>query len=221
MTTSDDGLDRLVDEVREVYNSPGDTPREEMWSAIARRLETDGADVIDLGARRTRRSWLTTRHKTWAAAAAAVLVMGIGIGRITVAVAPQDSMAEVARPVTSTRGLEYAAAEHLGRTESMLTMVRSDARDGNLDAATGEWARLLLAQTRLLLDARGSGEDQMKELLEDVELVLVQLVGAADGGFAGAARSRTELDLALRGLEERKVLPRLQAAGPQFGLSGS
>jgi hypothetical protein len=116
--------------------------------------------------------------------------------------------------------LGFAARDHLGRTESLLTQVRADARDGRIDPALGTWARGLLSQTRLLMDTRGNGDPEVRRLLEDLELLLVQIAGASRAGPSDEARATTELELALRSLDEGGVMSRLHAVVP-FGLSGT
>jgi len=223
---SEERWNEMIGRVRERYHAPTETPREEMWRAIEAGMRAGGplaeasadgggevaaggGDVVDLAAERARRS--PARPMMWAAAAAAVLVLGIGIGRGTAPVVV-EAPPVAARDAGS--GLAMAAREHLGRTESLLTMVRADARTGALDPATSRWARELLAETRLLLDAQTGGDPAMDELLQDLELVLVQIVGVTELGAGGDPRASTELDLALRGLEEGEVLPRIQAALP-------
>jgi len=221
---SEQPMDRMVEAVREAYHAPGDTPREAMWEVIQQGLPaTSDEPVIDMDAARKKRAQRTSaasaRAYGWAVAAAAVLVIVIGIGRMTSPV--PDAVPAASAPGDVAQGLRFAAAEHFGRTESLLTMVRADARRGQVDPMTGTWARGLLAQTRLLIDARVAGEPAMDELLEDLELVLAQIVGLAGGGSTNEVRRNTELALAIRGLEERELLPRLQAAGPALGLSGT
>jgi len=119
----------------------------------------------------------------------------------------------------SSEVLRAAAVQHLARTESLLTLVRADARAGRVEPSLGSWARGLLSQTRLLMDAQGGADPAMAELLGDLELVLVQIVGAANADIGDSAKVRSELNLALDGMEEREVLPRIQAvvpAGPRF-----
>ncbi len=219
MSMKEENMDRMVEMAREHYNPPGETPREEMWSAIAAGLPVRDAEVVDLAAERERRRSLDTGHGIgWAVAAAAVLVIGIGIGRMT---APVTSGGSVATEEALGSGLEFAAAEHFGRTESLLTMVRADARSGRIDPAVGGWADGLLSETRLLIDASQSGDPAVEELLQDLELVLMQIVGLTGDPTMDESRARTELELALRGLEERELLPRLQAASPGRGLAGT
>lgn len=221
MTMSDDRLEELLGTIRETYNRPPETPRDEMWARIEARLRPSEAGVVDLLRERARRKWLTPASAGWAAAAAVVLAVGIGIGRITALPTVGGVEAAVDEPAAST--LAYAAAEHLERSELFLRMVRDDARNGRVDDVTRDWAEGLLAETRMLIDAdEGARDPTLEELLEDLELVLAQIVGA--GGSEGMERGRTqsELRLALRGLEEREIIPRIGAVTPvtPVGLAG-
>lgn len=154
----------------------------------------------------------------WAVAAAAVLVVGIGIGRWSAPGAvsvPGPAAPTATAPTPSTAGspsLELAARRHLGQTESLLATVRADALTGRMDPSVGPWARSLLLETRLLMDARTGEQDEVQRLLSDLELVLVQIVGAAEGDGFDEERLRTELDLAVRSLEEREMLTRIRSA---------
>lgn len=217
-------MDDMVGQVRSTYHVPSDIPREQMWQAIVAgiaeiRAARAEAPAVDLDRARRSRSW--TRHPGWwAVAAAALVVLGIGIGRSTAArggatpagaAAPADVAATDA---SRNDAYDVAAREHLGRTESLLTLVRADARNGSLDPATAEWAQGLLSQTRLLIDARRGDDRMLNSLLEDLELVLVQIVGVSGAGSQEAGRARTELQLTLKSLEQGEVLGRIQAALP-------
>ncbi len=218
----DKEMEEMLTELREEYNPPPETPRDEMWSIIQARLGSEGSQVVSLET--VRRSRVPPVRKTfgWAAAAAAVLVVGIGLGRFT---APVGSPATAPGPDrTATMApspdiLRAAAVEHLVRTESLLTLVRADARAGRVEPSVGPWARGLLTQTRLLMDAEGGVDPVMSDLLEDLELVLIQIVGVANAPAGDEGRVESELNLALEGLREREVLTRIQAvvpAGPRF-----
>jgi hypothetical protein len=151
-----------------------------------------------------------------------VLVLGFGIGRMSApAVNGTSAPVAVAESEPDVSGeLGFAARDHLGRTESLLTQVRADARDGRIDPALGTWARGLLSETRLLMDTRGNADPEVRRLLEDLELLLVQIAGASRAGPSDEARATTELELALRSLDEGGVMSRLHAVVP-FGLSGT
>jgi hypothetical protein len=187
-----------------------------MWAAVEAALGDHARSprlpqVVPLETRRFRRGLAPHRVAGWAVAAAALLVLGIGLDRVSMR-APTQPAAAV--DVPDPTAMRLAAVEHLGQTESLLTLVQSDARRGRLDPQVGPWARDLLAQTRLLLDAPDEKDPAMKQLLGDLELVLVQIVGVTDTGSHDAGRTRTELNLALKGLHDRDVLPRIQAMVP-------
>jgi len=204
------------------YNTPPETPREEMWDAIVARIREEGAPAdneVSLEAARARRRWPAARG--WAAAAA-VLVVGIALGRATApaptgtadatgAVADARAADAVARPTPT--ALDFAAFQHLGRSESLLAMVRADARQGRIDPAVAPWARSLLMETRLLLDVRRGGDPTLDGLLAELELVLSQIVGVTETG-ADEGRRRTELDLTVGGMDQREVLTRIRAVIP-------
>ena len=214
----DDRMNEFMTGLREDYNPPPETPREEMWDAIQARLGSEGGQVVSMEKARRSRMARYRRPLGWAVAAAAVLVLGLGIGRMT-APGMDREVGVAVRVAPDPAVLQAAAMEHLVRTESLLTLVRADARAGRVEPAMGSWARGLLSQTRLLMDAQRDSDPVMKELLEDLELVLVQIVGVANASEGDQERIRSELNLALEGLEEREVLPRIQAvipAGPRF-----
>jgi len=232
------GEERIDPEVTEMlrrrYNAPPETPREEMWAVIQAGLtprggdtvgEDSGATVHSLEEARARRSAQAPstgvrRPFGWAVAAAAILILGIGIGRMSApapeggTTAPAMAGAPTATPGSPDAVLRAAAVEHLGRTEALLTLVRVDAKEGRVDPAMGAWSRGLLMQTRLLLDSPAADDPAMGELLEDLELVLVQIVRVSEVEGADQARAQSEMNLALRGLEDRDVLPRIQAVVP-------
>jgi hypothetical protein len=220
----DDSMGELLRELKEGYNAPPEVPREEMWREIQGRLGESigeaGADrdprpenVLSFPALRARALGRLNRPAGWAAAAAALLILGLGIGRWT---APE------ARPrleATASAGpdpgvLRVAALDHLVRTENLLTLVRADARVGKLEPTLGSWARGLLTQTRLFMDAQGESDPVMAQLLEDLELVLVQIVGVASAAEGDGPRLQSELDLAVSGIEESEILSRIQAVIP-------
>jgi len=215
--------DGLGDLLREEYNAPPPTPRDEMWTAIEAGLGTGSADVRSLDSAPSRRWAALRRPLAWGAAAAAVLVVGVGIGRLT-APAPTPVAEAPAETVDGANAsiLRVAAVQHLGKSEMLLRMVRADGRGGRVDPTVGTWARGLLTQTRLLLDSSADQDPAMRELLEDLELVLVQIVGVSQVAGEDESRVREELTLALRGLEQREVLSRIQAVVPSgSGLAGT
>jgi hypothetical protein len=208
-------------EAADEYNRPPDTPRAEIWTAL--EGEIGGMPTLSLDAARSRKS---RRAATWlrpAMAAAAVLVVGIGIGRMSTSNDGEPVLGPIGEGAAATsRGAEAArspavrtvALEHLGRSESLLNLVRVDARQGRVDREVGQWGRGLLAQTRLLLDSPAADDPALRELLEDLELILAQVAVLDQGDGVTDDRAREELEIIARGLEQREVLSRIQAVLP-------
>ena len=216
---SDKRMNDMLEELRGSYHAPPETPRDDMWAVIEAGLAGAAAPVVSMedARRRLRPAW--HRPAGWAAAAAAVLVMGVGIGRMT---APVGTTVAAAAFSSKERVVRTATAEHLGRTEALLTLVKADARGGTLDPVVGPWAATLLTGTRLLLDTPDGVDASTRELLEDLELVLIQIVVVTEAEEINGAPAGMELDLAMRGLENREVLPRIQAFLPvNSGLAGT
>jgi hypothetical protein len=201
------------------YHQPPEPPRVAMWQAIraAQRAQQ---------AQRARRAWRWQRGAfrspvvRWGVGIAAALVIGIGIGRLM----PRGAGTQLvegpdAEPAAETAGpsaaYQFAANEHLGQVEMFLTAFRVDARTGQTVSDSPDQARRLLGTTRLLLDSPASDDTQLRTLLEDIELVLVQI-----SQFAGQ-QDNEELDLIDDSMERRSVLLRLQTAlTGQPGMAG-
>lgn len=206
----DDRIDKALAELLGSYNAPPETPREEMWAALQKRLPEPRSDDFRLErARRLRGSF--HRPFGWAVAAAALLMLGIGIGRMT---APSTPGVILGSGAERSELLRTAALQHLGRSESLLALVRADAHSGRLDPQALGQSRSLLTETRLLLDASHGTDPRMRELLKDLEFVLMQVVGAEESEVKGAGDAQTELDLAVRGMDQRELLPRIEAIIP-------
>jgi hypothetical protein len=196
---SDDRFEQFLRREARRYHEPPAVPREEMWGAIG--------DERRAGRRRTRRpTWVY-----WGAGIAAALVVGVGIGRYsapgegTVTLADAGSVSP-AEPSAIQAAFRLTAAEHLGRVEVFLTGFRTDTRSGAPLSATVPDARSLLATTRVLIDSPAADDLMLRQLLEDIELVLSQIAS-----YAGSADT-TELDFIDENLDQRSVLFRLRTA---------
>ncbi len=199
MTPQDE--DRLPEPLRSAargYHAPREAPREEMWEAIR--------------AERARRRTLRVRVR-WGLGLAATLILGIGIGRLAAPrgpAGPAGSVVAQAGPATPYR---VAAGQYLARTEVLLTDFRTRSRTaGRLDARFLATARDLLTTTRLMLDSPAADDPQLRVLIQDLELVLVQITQLpAERG------AQTDLDLINQGITQRSVLTRLRAVTPTAG----
>ncbi len=199
---TDEKFAEFIKKTAQDYHRPPEVPRAEMWARIeAVRTKRRGERELE----RQARPWLR-----WGLAAAAVLAVGIGIGRVTV---PQNggvtsTVAAAAADMEEPDGFVFqvAATEYLARTDAFLSLFRSEARLGTADLEVADWARELLTTARLMMDSPAAEDAMLRELLEDLELILVQIAQYT------SSESGAELDLIEQGLEERGVLLRLQAA---------
>lgn len=213
MSQDQERFDDYLQRVARELDPPPAVPREEMWARIdevrrpLRARAAAGGRVISLARRRP-----PIRLLRWAPALAAMLILGVAIGRMTVrreqpANAPVATAADAAAVADSTEQLPYrvAATEHLARTEALLTALPTDAEQGR-GARVADWASGLLTDTRLLMDSPAGRDQELRQLLEDLELVLAQ-IAALPGDVPQA-----EVQMIQDGIERRYVLLRLRAA---------
>ncbi|HUQ83530.1 MAG TPA: hypothetical protein VM076_20430 [Gemmatimonadaceae bacterium] len=212
---TEDEMDEQTREALRGYRVPPTPPLDEMWEAIESRHF--GPPVISLDDRAAARGRAARRWRlgapSWSvlvAGMAAALVVGVGVGRMSHGVAPV-----VAGPAEGTydywtanaEPYREATTEYLGQTVALLAALPAAARDGQPDARFVTQAGDLLSTTRLLLDSPAAASDpRLKNLLEDLELVLAQLsqLPAKHGG--------PELNLIAEALVQRDVVPRLRSA---------
>ena len=198
-------------------HAPGRTPTEAMWSAIeeAQRTARDaGAGRID-GVRPLRRPWLMP------VTIAATLVLGVGLDRMILSRTATPSARTTARvaarpPVSDSAAradlYRLAAVQTLGQAEALLTAYRAGGASLPRDASTrqlGSWAREVLGSTRLLIDSPAGTDPQLRPLLNDIELVLVQIVR-----LSGTPLDSTDRALIDGALRDRDLLPRLRTVVP-------
>ena len=200
---TDERFEQFVRDAAQEYNAPPPAPRDEMWAVI------DEARAPRRGVHRRRpfRPWMIR-----AAGIAAVLVIGVGIG---MRLGPNESPAPapVNRVASADDDMVYrvAAVNYFQRTDTFLSFFRSDAPLGLVDADVANWAGELLTTARLMLDSPAGNDPHLRQLLEDLELVLAQISQYA------SQQSDDELDLIEEGLEEQDLMLRLRAALSDVG----
>jgi len=203
----DDRFEKALRDMSKAYHQPPETPREEMWAYIqARRQER---------AQGRRSRW-------WAmgalgVAAAAVLTIGVSIGRFSAreeVMPPPDAVAAADDSAQASELYRFAATQHLQQVESYLTMFRMDATIGRPITDADLSASELLSTTRLFLDSPASEDARMRDLLQDIELVLVQIAQLARG-------DEEELTLIDESIEQQGVMLRLQSALGADALTGA
>ncbi len=217
-------LDPMLRAAAAAYHPPPATvPRDAMWEAIqqSRRDRRDSVeDVVALPRQpragpRAAQTWHRWSNPMLAAAASVLIALGISLGwwvrgaahgpSLT---APAERPAELA--VANEPAYRIAVTRDLTQAEALLTTYRDDgrARDTAADLQLGQWAREVLSNTRLLLDSPVGDDPQRRQLLQDLELVLVQLTQPA------ASRTSTDREMIDRTLDNDHVLPRIRAAVP-------
>jgi len=114
----------------------------------------------------------------------------------------------------ATSAYQLATLTHLSDAEAMLTSFRSRT-DEKMDAAMAKWARDLLTNTRLLLDSPAAADPRRRQLLEDLELTLVDIVQLSPGA---GAQDRQMIE---KNLDQGHVITRLRTAIPAGMQKGS
>ncbi len=167
---NDEQFEQLFRETAKRYRIPP-TPRlDALWPAIEASLS------------RPRRRF----DPMWAYAAMLVIGVGLGYGGALLrpgptAAALQPTFAEQQLRLAGNRPTPFVgvANDYVERTTALLDAVTRDIPSGRVATGTVHQARQLLSTTRLLLDA-GVADARMRELLQDLELVLVQVVRLQD-----------------------------------------
>ncbi len=195
-------FEEFLKEAVKDYNEPPETPRDAMWSRIqeVRRTRREAPRVVFLMS-----PWLR-----WGVGVAAALALGIGIGmnldRMGDEPTPMATAGQLPEVAAQSDVQMLAAMSHLTQVETFLTMFRSDVRSGRSDYQMANPARDLLTTTRLLQGSAAAQDARMRDLLDDLELVLVQIAQLRSEVGSG------EAELVTQAIDERGVLLRLRAA---------
>ena len=215
----------LTKATRKLYNPAPETPREEMWEQIRATRDGSSDDVRPIESAPSKRG--LPRPRPWWIGVAAALVIGVVLGRMSDAPIPaadEDAalVAEAGTPADegATPGGEaasdaasaaemlpyrYATADLLNRSETFLTMVRTGETAEESAEDVRAWARPLLTRTRLLLGSPAAADPELRELLDDLEIVLVQIAQLPEA----ESEERGWID---EGMDNSRLLFRLRAA---------
>jgi len=196
-------LDELLDDAARSYRVPPEAPLDAMWQGIEREA------FAERQAPRRAMGW-----PVLSAAAAAILVVGVAVGRYTApggqnmqGIRPVAAVAATPATLAANSGDPYhvATEDFLARTVVLLAALHANDSAPPNDALAPQ-ALQLLTTTRLLLDSPVATDPRMKNLLQDLELVLAQVARMQ------APRHRAELTLITEALEERDLVPRVRSA---------
>lgn len=225
---TDEQMQELLRTAKDSYRVPAEPPIDAMWARIEREsFDVPGATPVVYGnvravdvpvhGRRGVRRWMAP-----AAGIAATLLVGIGIGRVSkvtpeatplppvVEAAPSASVAPPSDP------LLRATSEYLAQTVALLASLPRDSVGQKLTADTKfvADARALLGTTRLLMDSPAATDPRMRDLFQDLELVLAQVAQ-----LRTAPRAQ-ELTFIAEAMNERDVVPRLRTVAASYTASG-
>lgn len=205
-----DRFDELMEDAARTYNHPPDErqmPLDDIW------------DVVEVQAfASTRRP---ARYAQWLRIAAALLI-GVGIGRLSLFsatilpptnVAKADSAPRNQVANGPTQPLDPATSRYLGQAAALLIALPAETSVGRPDESFIKRANELLLTTRLLLDSQSGSDPGLRNLLEDLELVLVQVVRLEKERNPSR---RTEMELIQQALDQRDVIPRLRTAASEY-----
>ena len=215
MKHEDDRLPEAMRVAARDYNNPPElsgADLDAMWSAIEadafpRRFASPSAEGSGPRAE-SRGRWLSTRNLL---PLAAVLLLGVAIGRFGLPRKQQAPQNVASRPavgdsVAVPEPYQTTTSQYLGRTTALLVSLPSEVGAGRTDDRFLGRAHDLLLTTRLLLDSPAASDPRFRNLLEDLELVLAQVVRLQSD------QGRADLDLIRQALDQRDVLPRLRSA---------
>lgn len=240
---TDERFDRWVADAAASLREPPPAPRDAMWEAIqARRTAAATPVAIASTPRRfaVRPIWgalaatllagviigrsfgptVAPTPATPLASAPSNAVAVVSTASPTVEPPISGSVARATRraePASDPAFSPYAVVtrEHLGRVDVLLASYAADVEgDSALRDDFTRSARELLSTTRLLIDAPTGRDPERRQLLSDLELVLVQLIQrSGDSADDSAAVART--------LDRTHLRARLRSAGPNVLARGT
>ena len=211
----DASFDAWISSVAPELHKPTATPRSDMWKAIEAAAHSSGE------AQAGRIPGVTPLRRHWRlmSVIAAALLIGVAVDRWALRRAQEQRVATVPAPAAArpdaadpSKLYRLAAAQTLTQAEALLVAYRaSDApgRDPESVKQLGSWGRQVLTSTRLLLDSPAQRDPQLRALLDDLELVLVQIIR-----HSGAPLDTTDRALIDRALQDSRLLPRIRTAVP-------
>ena len=204
----DKALDNLLERASTDWRVPSDPPLDDIWGAVE-------AVAFEHPARRSP-GWSTV-----GIAAAAALVVGAFGARLAM---QHGIIPPISSTVTGIPGVIASApstndpnqrdmGELLGRTAVLLAALPGDTVSAGLDPQiSGEGARLLTT-TRMLLDSPLGSDARLRNLLQDLELVLAQVARLEP------RHRKNEMRFIQTALDEHDIVPRLRSAAADLSLN--
>ena len=205
----DNKLDQLLDNAAKRWRLPVDPPLDEIWAAVE-------AQAFDQPAVRRSPGWSVV-----GIAAAAALVVGalggsyvVRRGIIPPVTNTVTGLPSVQASVTSAHDPnQRAMAELLGRTAVLLAALPGDRSASPFDPQLSSEGARLLTSTRMLIDSPVGSDARLRNLLQDLELVLAQVARLEP------RHRRNEMQFIQTALDEHDIVPRLRSAAADLSLN--
>lgn len=197
---TDKHFDELMRDAAHTYNMPADPPPyDEMWLHIEHAIDPRALRIEPRRSALFRQNWLLL---------AAILIVGLALGRASFILFPASGgqPETVARENYAPDNYDAATSEYLGHAAAMLVALPGELRSRQPNPAYFTQLDDLLLQTRLLLDSPAGEDPAFRNLLEDLEVVLIQVVRLQSD------RDPMKIELLNEALEQRDVMPRLRNA---------
>lgn len=201
-------LDEVLDRAAATWRVPVDPPLDEIWKGVE-------AEAFGGGAARRRPGW----SMVGIAAAAALIVGAIG-GRFSArSIVPPvpTTMTGVPGIRASVRQLndpdQRAMGELLGRTAVLLAALPGDTTESGLNPQISREGARLLTTTRLLLDSPAGADPRLRNLLQDLELVLAQVARLQP------RERHDDMQFIQTALDEHDIVPRIRSAAADLSLT--
>jgi hypothetical protein len=206
---NDDQLNRLLDDAARNWRVPVDPPLDDIW----RSVEDEAFRPV---MRRSRPGWSIV-----GVAAAVALVIGAFGGSY---VTRRGIVPPVTNPVTGLNGVrvamtpandpnQRAMSELIGSTAVLLASLPADSGAKKLDPQISVEGARLLTTTRMLLDSPLGSDSRLRNLLQDLELVLAQVARLEP------RHRNSEMQFIQTALDEHDLVPRLRSAAADLSLN--
>jgi hypothetical protein len=202
-------LDALLDEAARTWRVPIDPPLDQIWDGVA-------AEAFVERSRHGAPGWTMV-----GVAAAAALVVGALGGRYTARAAIVPPPPNTVTGVPGVRASatithdpnQQAMGELLGRTAVLLAALPGDTAASGLNPQINSEGARLLTTTRLLLDSPVGSDARLRNLLQDLELVLAQVARLEP------KHRENDIQFIQTALDEHDIVPRLRSAAADFSLN--
>ena len=206
--STDRKLDLLLQDAAATYRVPPEPSFDLIWS----RVEQEAFARSAVHGTRGRMGMLV-------AAVAASLLLGVMLGRYSARATAPPAVATTGRDAGNTNARAAAAPyqreteEFLGNTAVLLAALPRDGSTEHAPTLLPQQAARLLTKTRLLLDSPAAGDARMRDLLQDLELVLAQVARLQP------RRQNAELTMISQTLQTRDLVPRIRSAVTDLNFS--